>query len=95
MIADEPLKLIFAIVTSIRKGAYHVAFGIVVDRNRIMHILNGNVRMMVANTNGVSVTGRWETILSRCQGIVVLSETHCTINMQKSLPYSAKDYRVV
>ena len=31
--------------------------GVVVDRNHIMHILNGNLRMMVANTNGVSVTG--------------------------------------
>lgn len=72
-----------------------MAYGVVVDRNHIMHILNGNLRMMVANTNGVSVTGRWEIILSRCQDIVVFSETHCASTVQKSLPYSAQDYHVV
>ena len=66
-----------------------------VDRNDLVHALNGNIRMIVANTNGVSVTGRWESILNRCQDFVVLIETHCTNNMQKSLPYSAQDYHVV
>ena len=66
-----------------------------VDRNHLMHALNGNIRMIVANTTGVSVTGRWESILHRCQDIVVLSEAHCTNNMQKSLPYSAQNYHIV
>lgn len=72
-------------------------------RNRCMHIVNGNspeipsknaVKICVANTNGLSREGRWEQILSRCEDITVLAETHCTSMMQKSLPFSAKDFHV-
>ena len=49
----------------------------------------------VANTNGLSAPGRWEQVLKRCTGITVLSETHCTAAMQKSLPFSAQDYRIL
>ena len=51
--------------------------------------------ILVANTNGLSVEGRWEQILSRCTGITILSETHCTKAMQKSLPYTANDYKIL
>ena len=69
-------EFVSAKATPFRKGSYHVAFGIIVDRNRITHILNGNIRMIVANTNGILADGRWENILNRCEDITLLSETH-------------------
>lgn len=72
-------------------------------RNKLMHIYNGDptpcpsdsaVTVCAANANGLSVIGRWEQLLSRCNGITVLSETHCAASMQKSLPYSAEDFTV-
>ena len=73
-------------------------------RNKLIHTINGNptkisskktVNICVPNTNGLSKDGRWEQVLARCEDITVLTETHCTSMMQKSLPFSAEDFDVL
>ena len=71
-------------------------------RNKLMHICNGNspnqtdqIILSVANTNGLSTEGRWEQVLQRCEGVTIISETHCTDVVQKSLPFRAVDFQVI
>ena len=68
----------------------HIIFG-----NSPVHSSKNAINICVANTNGLSKEGRWEQILKRCKDVTILSENHCAAIMQKSLPFTAKDFHVI
>ena len=71
----------------------HILIGNTVSNNQPHEHISFN--LIVANTNGLTVKGRWEQILSRCNDFTALVETHCTEHMQKSLPFVAKDFHIL
>ena len=71
----------------------HILIGNTVSNNQPHEHISFN--LIVANTNELTVKGRWEQILSRCNDFTALVETHCTEHMQKSLPFVAKDFHIL
>lgn len=70
--------------------------------NALMRALNGNTvhhddqaRISTYKSNGLSAIGRWQQILDRDFDICILTETHCSEKLQKSLAIDTGHFHLI